>query len=197
MAGDPDPRLYLSNHEPTPRAQRPKDQAILAAATHAGWPKDEDVLTDMLSVLLAESSGDPRCFLAYIDLGADRHSKEGLARRKLIDMYDKNSKGETLTTYRHGIQDITQHKAKVVRADVGLLQLGRTFPGWRREKLNENLTVAQLMNPGANLKEAFRIWQDRGFRPWAAYTTPRQPGELPPAEAFHDRAWEAVHQYLG
>lgn len=193
--GDVDRHILLTNHEPTPPSRRPSDQWLLKLAVDNGWPRDEDVLIDMLSVLLAESGGDPKGYLAYIDLGADRHGTIGKNRWDLIDLYDKNSKHETLTSYRHGIHELVP-RANVTRADIGLMQLGKTFDGWKREKLNQMFTVAELMDPAMNLKLAHKLWEKRGFQPWAAYTTPRGTEDKAPYEQFHDRAWSAVQRFL-
>jgi hypothetical protein len=195
VAGDADQRILLTDHTPTPYTQRPQDPYLLLTAVAAGWPKDEVMLVDLLSVILAESAADSRGFLAYIDLGVERHSERGLRRWQIIDQYDEEHPRATLTTYRSKIAELVPG-AKVTRADCGLMQLGKTFPGWRREELNTSWTVAKLMDPKQNLKIGYDLWKRRGWQPWAAYTTPRPDADRPPAEAFKDRAEKAVKKFL-
>ena len=186
MAGHPNPNYYLSDHYPGPRTKRLTYIQAARLLIQAGWPKDEEILTTAVAVMNAESARDPRAYLAYVDLKVDRNSRRGLKRRAQIDALSPTM---TLTTFRHAVRKIGLFRhPEVVRSDNGLFQIGR--PPYTQ------LTVEELMDPYENARFALKLYNDRGFRPWAAYTTPRGDDPDPPYMRFMPYAREAVRGVL-
>lgn len=185
MPGSPNPRIYYTDHYPTPRGRRLSYVNAGLALLEAGWPRKRELLVTALAVMNAESARDPLAYLAYVDLGVDRHSELGLERRAKIDAFDRKHPGMTLTTYRYAIRALTLGKCKVVRADVGLFQIG-----WP----THNEKVGDLTKPAFNCRRALKVYRDNGntFRPWAAYTTARPGYSEPPYRWYLDAAREAV-----
>ena len=97
MPGDPNQHIYLSDHYPTKAGKRLSYAAVGRLLVENGWPRDLKTLTTAIAVVTAESSRDPKGYLAYVDLGVDRNSAKGLAMRKKIDALPAST---TLTTFR-------------------------------------------------------------------------------------------------
>jgi hypothetical protein len=188
MAGHPDPNIYMTDNYPSQRRDRLTYEETVIALIIAGWPKDKKTLTTAAAVIAAESARDPRAYLAYIDLGVDRHSDEGMRRRAKID---KLGHTMSLTSYRHKVEELGM---KVVRADCGLFQVAKTFD-WG-EKLTPDITVTELMKADVNLRRGLHMWKNRGWQPWAAYTTAREGEDEPPYQRFMPYAESAVNQVL-
>lgn len=181
-AGSPDPNIYLSDRYPTPKKNRYSNPEIVVLLVENGWPRKRETLITATAVVNAESARDTRAYLAYCDLRVDRHSDLGLAKRARIDAIPQRT---TLTTFRAEIRKIG---CELARADCGLFQIGRPP--------EQDLTYAELMNPVLNVKKALRIYQSRGWKPWASYTTPREAGQEAPYRWFLDDAAEAVDAAL-
>ena len=182
MAEHTNRNIWYSGHLPSPRRARLTYVQAVKLLLENGWPRNEEVLTTAAAVMAAESGRDPHAYLAYVDLGVDRDSKQGLALRAKIDALPDSI---TLTSFRHKVKELG---AEVVRSDNGLFQIGR--PPY------EDMTIEELMTPDKNVRKALSLYKDRGFRPWAAYTTPRVEGQEPPCTAFQGAARLAVQKVL-
>ena len=189
MPGHPDPHIYLTDNYPTPKAKRLTYVETVRALITAGWPKNRQTLTTAAAVIAAESARDPRAYLAYIDLGRGQAQREGHGPPQ----EDRRARPHhALTSYRQKIEELG---AEVVRADCGLFQVAKTFD-WG-EQLTPDITVTELMKSDVNLRRGLHMWKNRGWQPWAAYTTAREGEDEPPYKRFIPSAEIAVNKVLG
>jgi hypothetical protein len=171
--------IWLHGRLPSKKRMSYEERAVLMIH-NTGW-REPDLLV-ALALSQAESAGDPKAYLAYVQLP---HEAGHPVNEKIKTEIRALAPSTSFTTFRWKAAAIGAKHGRVVtvpNADRGLFQISKR---WHPHVINR-----AAFNPEDNIRYAYRIWEDWGrtFRAWAAFTTPRGGETEPPYKRFLDRA---------
>jgi hypothetical protein len=175
--------IWLHGRLPSRKRLSYEERAVLMIH-NTDWREPD--LAVALALSQAESAGDPKAYLAYVQLP---HPAPHPVNEQIKTQIRALPKSTTFTTFRWKVAAIGAMYGRLVtvtNADRGVFQISK--------KWHPTVNNREAFDPEANIRYAHRIWEDWGrtFKAWAAFTTPRQGETDPPYKRFLARAREAL-----